>query len=244
MSSRRRTSGPVKPHQPKSSKSGIRDWINNNAEILKITFAIIAGVYAILEYKASDHLEHVKNSMDVIENFYKSDAYSAFVKLDNLILSDYNAELLRKLETKQLSSRHYRLLLSGKVENDHIDDIRKVARGFKSPAICAIQGRCHAPTICMYLFHPMEDFRCNFRETIRAISKVHGSCLIDEVNHLLDTHCKDWVRAYLGVSSYNDIRDHRCLYDKKTSFAMIGDYCLNSIIHKTRQTFFDRYVQY
>lgn len=180
-----------------SKKANVWTWVKENSEPIKIVFAVLAGLYVLLQYKASDHLEHIKVSTDSIEQFYKSDNYAS----------------------------------------------RKAARGLQSLSICAIQGRCDAPTMCMYLFHTLEDFRCNFREEIADISYANGACFIDEVDYFLDTYCKEWLITYLGLKSYNNIKDDYCMYDRDRNISFIGEMCVNSIIYKTREAFWDRFFR-
>ena len=197
----------------------------------------------LLQYKASDHLEHIKVSTDSIEQFYKSDNYASLLRLEEFWLSQSTVELRRRLEHKDITSDIYRNTIYNLVRANYYGDLRKAARGLQSLSICAIQGRCDAPTMCMYLFHTLEDFRCNFREEIADISYANGACFIDEVDYFLDTYCKEWLITYLGLKSYNNIKDDYCMYDRDRNISFIGEMCVNSIIYKTREAFWDRFFR-
>jgi hypothetical protein len=224
-------------------KPSIWKWLKDNSESVKIIFAVIAGIYVALQYKANDHIDHVKASTESIDQFYKSDNYTSLLRLEDFWLSEHNVELRRRLENKEITSETYRNILFNLVKMDYYGDLRKAARGLQSVSICGIQGRCDGPTICMYLFHTMEDFRCNFREEIADISYANGACFIDEMDYFLDTYCKDWLTIYLGLSSYNNIKDDYCVYNQTKKVPLIGGMCIDSIIYKSRETFFDRFLK-
>jgi hypothetical protein len=233
----------VRPPSAKSRDKHSRAfwrWIRENVEPLKVIFALLAGMFALFEYKSKDYIERVKSSSDVVDKYFASDEYKALVKIQEFQFSDAYIEKQDQLAQKALSSAQFRSFVAEEIKNRYSSDFLKAARGMKAVSMCAIQGRCEPLSICMYLSQSMEDFRCDFREVVAELSAKNGSCLIDEINYFLDNSCSNWMSSYMGVSKYSSIKDNYCLFDKTQNKSLIGEYCIKSIIFKRPSGFFDR----
>jgi hypothetical protein len=92
----------------------------------------------------------------------------------------------------------------------------------------------------MHVALTLQDLRCNFREYISELSEDSGSCVIDEMNYLLDTYCSEWMRVYLGVKQYQSIKDNYCLYNKAHNKPLIAESCIGSIVYKQVPSFLDK----
>jgi hypothetical protein len=215
-------------------------WIRDNVEPLKVIFAVLAGIFALFEYKSKDYIDRVKNSSDVVDKYFASDEYKALLKIEEFQLSDGYIKKQNQLAQKVISSQEFRVFVANEIKKKYSAEFLRAIRGMKAVSTCAIQGRCEPLSICMYLSQPMEDFRCDFREVVAELSSSNGSCIIDEMNYVLDNYCTDWMSSYMGISKYSNIKDNYCLFDKQKGKSLIGEYCLQSIIFKRPARFFDR----
>lgn len=220
--------------------SQIFHWIKGNNDQLKLLFAILAGLYAISEYRSKDYFDRVKNSVEAIDKFYANDAYNHLIKIEDFWLT--LADKRKLLESGKLDPTEFRNYVHQESKN-YRQDFLKVLRSFKIISICAIQGRCEPATICIHLTQMIQDFRCNFREYLAELSEENGSCILDEVNYFVDLYCRDWIASYMGVPEYSGIKDNICLYDKNNKKSKLGNKCSISIIHKKNYTFFTRFLE-
>jgi hypothetical protein len=229
--------------KPESESSfSLWGWVRNNVEPLKVIFVILAGIFALIEYKSKDYVDRVKSSSDVIEKYYAGDEYKSLLKVQEFQWTDAYVVRQAQLAQKSITSQQFRQFVADEIKSKHSADFLKAVRGMKAVSICAIQGRCEPLSICMYLSQSMEDFRCDFRETVAELSTTNGSCIIDEINYLLDNYCTNWMSSYMGIPEYSGIKDNYCLFDKQKSQPLIGDYCVKSIIYKRPSSFFDRFL--
>ena len=226
--------------KPGDSKSSLWRWIRENVEPLKVIFAVLAAIFALFEYKSKDYVDRVKNSSDTVEKYFASDEYKALLKVQEFQWSDAYTEKQTQLAQKNISSQQFRLFVSEGIKNKYSAEFLRAVRGMKAVSICAIQGRCEPLSICMYLSQSMQDLRCDFREVIAELSATNGSCVIDEINYVLDNYCANWMSSYMGVSKYSGIKDNYCLFDRQKNQSLIGEYCVQSIIYKRPASFFDR----
>jgi hypothetical protein len=218
-------------------------WVRKNVEPLKILLAVLAGTFALVEYKSKDYVDRVKNSSDVIEKYYSGDEYKALLNIHGFQWSDSYTAKQAQLAQKNISSLEFRQFVASEIKGKHGADLLKAVRGMKALSICAIQGRCEPLSICMHLSQSMQDLRCDFREVIAELSAKNGSCIIDEINYLLDNYCVNWISSYMGVTGYSSIKDNYCLFDKQKNLSLIGEYCVKSIIYKRPSSFLDRLIQ-
>jgi hypothetical protein len=234
---------PSKKAKPSGTNPGPSSpwrWIRENVEPLKVIFAILAGIFALFEYKSKDYVDRVKNSSDTVDKYYASDEYKALLKVQEFQWSDAYIAKQTQLTQKNISSEQFRLFVADGIKNKYSAEFLKAVRGMKAVSICAIQGRCEPLSICMYLSQSMQDLRCDFREVIAELSTNNGSCVIDEINYVLDNYCTNWMSSYMGIPKYSGIKDNYCLFDKQKSQSLIGEYCVKSIIYKRPSSFFDR----
>jgi hypothetical protein len=222
---------------------GILKWVRENIEIIKVILIVIGGIYAVAEYKGKDYAERVNNSAKIIDKLNSSTEYKALLSLEDFYASPEFADMRAELKSSKLTSADYHKKLFEKTLPDHKDELVKATRGLQSVAICGIQRRCERSTICMYLAVTMEDFRCNFRDSIKALSEDDSNCLVDEIDYFVDNYCREWMKEYLGADNYQGITDNKCLYDKTTKIYTIGSICGNSIIHKYTSHFLDQFVR-
>ena len=239
MSGKKAKADPATKSSDKTS-SGLWAWIRANVEPLKVMFAVLAGLFALFEYKSKDYVDRVKNSSELIEKYFASDEYKALVKIQEFQFSEVYVTKQDQLTKKTISSQEFRSFLVGEVKGKYSGDFLKATRGMKSISVCAIQGRCEPLSICMYLSQSMQDFRCDFREVIAELSTTNGSCIIDEINYFLDNFCSNWMSSYMGVEKYSNIKDNYCLFNKSEDRSLIGEHCAKSIIFKRPSSLFDR----
>jgi hypothetical protein len=225
------------------NQSRVWRWIRENVEPLKVIFAILAGLFALFEYKSKDYVDRVKNSSDVVDKYYASDEYKALLKVQDFQWSDAYVAKQTQLAQNNISSQQFRQFVAEGIKRNYSADFIKTVRGMKAVSICAIQGRCEPLSICMYLSQSMQDLRCDFREVIAELSTNNGSCVIDEINYILDNYCANWMASYMGIPKYSSIKDNYCLFDKEKNQSLIGEYCVKSIIYKRPSSFFDRILE-
>jgi len=235
---------PSSTEKSRSEKSGAKKsfwpWIRENVEPLKVILVILAGMFALFEYKSKDYVERVKNSSDVVDKYFASDEYKALLKIEGFEFSAAYVTKQNQLTQKIISSQQFRSFVANEIKNNYSAEFLKAIRGMKTVSICAIQGRCEPLSVCMHLSQSMQDFRCNYREVIADLSATNGSGIIDEINYFLDNSCSDWMLSYMGVPRYSSIKDNFCLFDKQQGKSLIGEHCTKSIIFKRPSSFFDR----
>lgn len=216
----------------------ISDLCKEHFELIKFISTVFAAVYAFVEYKERDYIERVKTATEVIEQFNSSDEYQSLVKLQNIHSSTYFSNLRKQLLENKLNSEAYHKEVYSKIiENNRVDFLNAL-RGLKKISICGIQRRCEPMTLCAFIARTMQDFRCDFRDVIAELSADDGSCVVDEMNHFVDTYCKPWMSMYLGLK-YNDIKDNYCIYKKSSDAYLIGDTCRISLIYKHKNSIID-----
>src|SRR6202790_115824 len=160
----------------------IMKWMRKNSEPLKIIFAAAAGIFALIEYRSKDYVDHVKNTADVIEAFYKSDEFQSLARIDDMWLSDKFVQEREQLTANKITSSEYRDSVRSEVKQKYREDMVKAIRGLKTISICVIQGRCEYVSACMSVAQEMEDLRGNLRESISDLANDNGACAIDEIN--------------------------------------------------------------
>lgn len=224
-------------------RSGLWTWIKDNDPQIKIVFAVLAGLSVLMEYRAKDYLDRVKNASEQVEKYYGSENHLSLLRLEDLWLSEEVALRRRQLNAGLLHPAGYRGYVADRVSSHHRADFLQAVRGLNNLSICAIQGRCEPSTMCMYVAQRVQDFRCNFRETIAEMSDDNGSCIVDAMNHFVDQLCGKWVGRYMGAQTYRGIEDNECLYDRTAKASKIGKSCTRSLIHKETAGFLDRFLR-
>ena len=96
-------------------------WIKDNSDALKILFAVVAGLYALTEYKTKDYEDRVKNSAEIIEKLYASSAYEAFTKMQDLLNSEEVSEKRNALRQNRITSKEYHEFVSGVAKSHQRD---------------------------------------------------------------------------------------------------------------------------
>jgi hypothetical protein len=220
----------------------IFDLLKEYSEPIKIIAAVVAGMFALAEYKSSDYVAKVKAASEIMDKFYLSDGYKALVKLDEFWVSERVSALRQNILTGD-DAHKYRVFIKDAVSKDYNSDFLKSIRAFKEISICAIQNRCDPSSMCMHMSQTIQDFRCNFRENIIALSAANGSCVVDEISFFVDNYCQPWLASYMGVEKYSGVEDNRCLYDKEEKRFTMGEFCSESIIYKKHQSILNRFLE-
>lgn len=222
-------------------------WLRKNSiELIKISLVIVAGVFAYIEYKDKDYRDRVSTALETLGKFYASEDYKALGRVEAFWLSDEITTARDQVNENKRDATSFRLLvLKGVSERPELQaDFERAFRGLRSVAICGILNSCDRPTLCMHLSQPIQDLRCNFREYVAQQAFKASSCPIDEMSYFVDTYCAEWMKSYMGASRYDGIKDNECLYSKEHSIAMIGKPCITSILHKSEESIWARYIPF
>jgi hypothetical protein len=227
----------------KRALSPIWTWLKDNQDSIKIVLAVIAGIFAAIQYKATHYGDRVKNSSDSIATFRSGDGYKATLNLESFFLSSDIRNIRNEIIAKKITSQQFRKRVLELMQDNHKEDVTKAIRGLKDVSLCVIQGRCEPTTACMHVAVAIQDLRCNFREYIEDLSALHSVCVMDEINYFVDNFCQPWMATYLGAKTYSDLKDNACFYNQESKKWWGGDYCETPLTYIKQPSLWDQLFQ-
>jgi hypothetical protein len=136
---------------PDSPLTKLWNWIGANHEQITLVFAVVAGVYVLIEYKRSEIDADTKRVMDFQARYGQREILAARRKLDSFWLNpDSDAE--RAAEPGSPAEQIRAVVLKHKLDGE----VFVVADFFDQITTCMQTDLCHLKTACA-IFKPEVD---------------------------------------------------------------------------------------
>jgi hypothetical protein len=145
------------------------NWIGTNHEQITLLFAVVAGVYVLIEYKRSETDADTKRVMEFQARYGQREILAARRKLDSFWLNpDSDAE--RAAEPGSAAEQITAVVLKHKLDSE----VFVVADFFDQVTTCMRTDLCHLKTACTIFKPEVEGMRNTYFDIFKKWEKRWG----------------------------------------------------------------------
>jgi hypothetical protein len=160
-------------------------WLKDSKEQLTILFTVIAAVYALREYQASQTDANIKRTLDFQARFSEKEFLSARTNLDNVLFDPHFDDKLAKTRLKGNEAMS-KLILDAKLD----PSVRLLADFYGQVATCMMNSLCDIKTACAVFDQPVKEFRNNYYGLFQRWEKTWNSNMMEPTFKYFESECK------------------------------------------------------
>jgi hypothetical protein len=175
------------PEQPERRGPLARLWkgLGESHEQLTILFAVVAGVYVLVEYQLRQHEETVKRVLEFQARYGQKEILDARVKLDGYLLSEQYKLDIAAATAKDANGKMTEVIRKNKLDSN----VFVLADFFDQVATCVEKDLCDRKTACAIFKGPITALRNNYYGLFEDWKKAWGENFAEKSRGYFDKNC-------------------------------------------------------
>lgn len=149
-------------------------WLGSNHEPVKIAFAVVAGLYVLVQYQLAQTDATIARTMELQARYGQGDILAARVKLESYWLNpESEADLAKTIGTK--NEKITTVILGRKLDGS----VFVLVDFFSQVVTCLQSGLCHTRTACTVFKRDVDGLRNTYFDLFQRWEKRWGENLAE-----------------------------------------------------------------
>lgn len=161
------------------------NWLGKNHDQVTVTFAVIAGIYVLMEYKLNEVDATIKRAMELQARYGAAEILTSRLKLESYWLSPESESDLQQAGGSTKNEKITEVLLRHKLDGS----VFVLADFFHQVTTCVKQNLCHLETTCAVFKRPAVELRNTYFDLFKQWEKRWGENLGDGPYKYFTANC-------------------------------------------------------